>query len=196
MIGYARVSTDEQNPALQFDALDRAGCKRIFTDCASGARTNRPSSEETLGVLKKGDTLVVWKLDRLGRSLSHLITLISELEVRGVAFRSLSEAIDTGTAGGRLLFHVMGALAEFERTLISERTRAGMASAKSRGAVLGRPPKLSSDKIASAQRSLARNGRSVGEVATGLAVSRSTLRRAGVRSLKKIAEIGLIGGAQ
>jgi DNA invertase Pin-like site-specific DNA recombinase len=185
LIGYARVSTDEQNPALQFDALDRVGCKRIFTDYASGARMNRPALEETLGVLKNGDTLVVWKLDRLGRSLSHLIMLISELEVRGVAFRSLSEAIDTGTAGGRLLFHVMGALAEFERTLISERTRAGMASAKSRGAVLGRPPKLSSDQIASAQRSLARNRRSVREIATGLSVSRSTVRRAVVRSLKK-----------
>lgn len=185
MIGYARVSTDEQNPALQFDALDRAGCKRIFTDCASGARTNRPSLDEALGIVKQGDTLVVWKLDWLGRSLSHLITLISELEKRGVAFRSLSEAIDTGTAGGRLLFHVMGALAEFERTLISERTRAGMAAAKTRGALLGRPRKLSSDQVSSASRSLARSRRSIRDIASKLSVSRSTLRRAVVRSLKK-----------
>ncbi len=185
MIGYARVSTDEQNPALQFDALERAGCKRVFTDYASGARTNRPSLDAALGVLTPGDTLVVWKLDRLGRSLSHLIALISQLEARGVAFRSLSEAIDTGTAGGRLLFHVMGALAEFERTLISERTRAGMASAKLRGASLGRPRKLSPDQIASARRTLLATGRSVRDIANKLSVSRSTLRRAVVRALRK-----------
>ncbi|CAN1721667.1 e14 prophage; site-specific DNA recombinase [Hyphomicrobium sp. 1Nfss2.1] len=185
MIGYARVSTDEQNPALQFDALDLAGCKRIFTDYASGARTSRPSLDKVLCLAKRGDTLVVWKLDRLGRSLSHLITLISELEKRGVAFRSLSEAIDTGTAGGRLLFHVMGALAEFERALISERTRAGMAAAKTRGTALGRPRKLSSAQVSSASRSLARSRRSVRTIASKLAVSRSTLRRAVVRSLKR-----------
>jgi DNA invertase Pin-like site-specific DNA recombinase len=185
MIGYARVSTDEQNPALQFDALNHAGCKRIFTDFSSGARINRPSLEEALGVLKNGDTLVVWRLDRLGRSLSHLIALISELEARGVAFRSLSEAIDTGTAGGRLLFHVMGALAEFERALISERTRAGMASARSRGARLGRPRKLSSDQVVSARRLIARERQTVREIAVEYRVSRSTLRRAVVRSLKK-----------
>lgn len=142
MFGYARVSTDEQNPALQFDALKRAGCGRIFTEYASGARTNRPALEEVLRLLRSGDTLVTWKLDRLGRSLSHLISLVAELDSRGVAFRSLSEAIDTGTASGRLLFHVMGALAEFERALISERTRAGMAAARARGVVLGRPTKL------------------------------------------------------
>lgn len=185
MIGYARVSTDEQNPALQFDALRGAGCQRVFTDYASGARTSRPALDKVLADLKAGDVLVTWKLDRLGRSLSHLISLISRLETRGVAFRSLSEAIDTGTASGRLLFHIMGALAEFERALISERTRAGMAAAKLRGAVLGRPAKLSLDEIASARRSLVKAGRSVGDVATGLSVSRSTLRRAVVRSSKK-----------
>jgi len=185
MIGYARVSTDEQNPALQFDALHRADCKRIFTDYASGAQTSRPALNKALGLVRRGDTLVVWKLDRLGRSLSHLINLISELERRGVGFRSLSEAIDTETAGGRLLFHVMGALAEFERTLISERTRAGMAAAKTRGAVLGRPRKLSPAQVTSASRSLARSRRSVRDIASKLAVSRSTLRRAVVRSLKK-----------
>lgn len=185
MIGYARVSTDEQNPALQFDALQRAGCHRLFTDYASGARMSRPALDEVLGLVKRGDTLVVWKLDRLGRSLSHLISLISELDERGVAFRSLSEAIDTDTAGGRLLFHVMGALAEFERTLISERTRAGMAAAKTRGAALGRPRKLSSAQVLLARRSLTRSRRSVREIASKLSVSRSTLRRAVVRSLKK-----------
>lgn len=178
MIGYARVSTDEQNPALQFDALRRAGCHRVFTDYVSGARTRRPALDEALADLRAGDVLVTWKLDRLGRSLSHLIALISGLEAEGVAFLSLSEAIDTGTAGGRLLFHIMGALAEFERALISERTRAGMAAAKSRGAVLGRPRKLSSHDIASARRLLKRAGRGVGEIATELAVSRTTLRRA------------------
>lgn len=178
MIGYARVSTDEQSPALQFDALGRAGCERIFTDYASGARTTRPALGEALAYLKEGDTLVAWKLDRLGRSLSHLISLISQLEARGVAFRSLSEAIDTGTAGGRLLFHVMGALAEFERALISERTRAGMAAARARGAVLGRPSKLSTAQVSAARRSLAGSSRSVRDIATKMLVSTSTLRRA------------------
>lgn len=141
-IGYARVSTGEQNPALQFDALSQAGCERIFTDSASGASLDRPELGKALSELRSGDTLVTWKLDRLGRSLAHLIILITQLDARGVAFRSLSEAIDTGTASGRLLFHVMGALAEFERALISERTRAGMAAARARGRVIGRPPKL------------------------------------------------------
>lgn len=141
LIGYARVSTDEQNPALQFDALTNAGCQRIFADSASGAAPSRPALEQALSSLEFGDTLVVWKLDRLGRSLSHLIGLVAQMEDRGVALRSLSEAIDTSTASGRLLFHVMGALAEFERALISERTRAGMAAARARGAVIGRPPK-------------------------------------------------------
>lgn len=141
LIGYARVSTDEQNPALQFDALTRAGCARIFTDSASGALLNRPELDKALARLKPGDTLVTWKLDRLGRSLAHLISLVAQLEARGIAFCSLSEAIDTGTPSGRLLFHVMGALAEFERALISERTRAGMAAARARGSVIGRPTK-------------------------------------------------------
>lgn len=142
LIGYARVSTDEQNPALQFDALTRAGCKTIFTESASGAAVSRPALEKALSALRPGDTLVTWKLDRLGRSLSHLIGIVTLLECRGVAFRSLSESIDTETASGRLLFHVMGALAEFERALISERTRAGMAAARARGRNIGRPRKL------------------------------------------------------
>jgi len=143
-IGYARVSTDEQNPALQFDALAAAGCQKIFTEQASGALTSRPALNQALQFLEEGDTLVVWRLDRLGRSLSHLINLTMSLERRGITFQSLSEAIDSRTACGRLLFHIMGALAEFERALISERTKAGLIAAKARGAILGRPSKHSS----------------------------------------------------
>jgi DNA invertase Pin-like site-specific DNA recombinase len=140
MIGYARVSTAEQNLALQLDALRAVGCSRIFQDRSSGSIRERPQLTRALNHLRPGDTLVTWRLDRLGRSLHHLITLMKELNDVGVAFRSLSESIDTATASGRLLFHVMGALAEFERSLISERTKAGMASAKLRGKRLGRPP--------------------------------------------------------
>lgn len=144
MIGYARVSTNDQNLELQIDALNHAGCHRIFQDSGvSGVLAKRPALSNTLNCLERGDTLVTWRLDRLGRSLSHLIALVSELEDRGIAFRSLTEAIDTRTASGRLLFHVMGALAEFERSLISERTKAGMAAARARGKIFGRPAKSS-----------------------------------------------------
>lgn len=142
LIGYARVSTDEQSVDLQIDALVRAGCERIFQDTGfSGALQSRPALDEALMRARSGDTLVTWRLDRLGRSLSHLISLVTDLEKRGIAFRSLSDAIDTSTASGRLQFHMMGALAEFERSLISERTKAGMAAAKVRGVQLGRPIK-------------------------------------------------------
>lgn len=139
LIGYARVSTEDQRANLQLDALKRAGCAVVFEESASGACSNRPVLKEVLRTLRAGDTLITWRLDRLGRSLSHLIGVVSDLEVRGVAFRSLTEAIDTSSSGGRLLFHVMGALAEIERSLISERTKAGMAAARSRGAAIGRP---------------------------------------------------------
>jgi DNA invertase Pin-like site-specific DNA recombinase len=142
LIGYARVSTEEQNLDLQMDALRQAGCSRLYFDRGfSGALIRRPALDDALRTLQPNDTLVIWKLDRLGRSLSHLIVLIEGLEKRGVAFKSISEAIDTGNASGRLLFHVMGALAEFERSLISERTKAGMAAAKARGSPVGRPAK-------------------------------------------------------
>jgi DNA invertase Pin-like site-specific DNA recombinase len=141
LIGYARVSTDEQDAALQLDALINAGCGAVFQDKASGASACRPALDDALKHLKPGDTLVAWRLDRLGRSLQHLIAIVTTLEERRVGFRSLTEAIDTNTAGGRLLFHVMGALAEFERSLIAERTRAGMAAAKARGRHVGRPRK-------------------------------------------------------
>jgi DNA invertase Pin-like site-specific DNA recombinase len=142
LIGYARVSTDEQSVDLQIDALERAGCGRIYRDSGfSGVLRSRPALDEALACLKPGDTLVTWRLDRLGRSLAHLISLVSDLEKRGIAFKSLSEANYTSTASGRLQFHMMGALAEFERALISERTKAGMAAARSRGVQFGRPTK-------------------------------------------------------
>lgn len=129
LVGYARISTPEQNLDLQRDALKKCGCERTFTDVASGARTERQGLIEALDFLRSGDTLVVWKLDRLGRSLPHLIETVNALAVRQVGFRSLQEAIDTTTAGGKLIFHVFGALAEFERDLVRDRTRAGLSAA-------------------------------------------------------------------
>ena len=139
LIGYARVSTDDQIFALQEDALKKAGCKRIFYDKMSGAKAKRPGLEEALNYLRdEEDVLVVWRLDRLGRSLPHLIEIMSRLEERGIGFQSIQESIDTTTSGGRLIFHIFGALAEFERNLIRERTRAGLAAARARGMMGGR----------------------------------------------------------
>jgi DNA invertase Pin-like site-specific DNA recombinase len=126
LIGYARVSTQEQTLNLQQDALEKAGCNKIFTDTASGAKAERKGLEQALGYVRKGDTLVVWRLDRLGRSLPHLISTMTDLEERGIGFKSLTENIDTTTSGGKLIFHIFGALAEFERNLIRERTQAGL----------------------------------------------------------------------
>jgi DNA invertase Pin-like site-specific DNA recombinase len=175
--GYARVSTSDQNPALQLDALKAAGCERIFTDeGVSGGAMKRPALDKALATLKTGDVLVVWKLDRLGRSLSHLIQITKQLGERGIGFRSLSEAIDTTSASGRLLFHIVGALAEFERALISERTRAGVASARQRGTHLGRKPKLTPDQLDHA-RKLIDTGESPRHVAKSMGVSTATLYR-------------------
>jgi DNA invertase Pin-like site-specific DNA recombinase len=184
LIGYARVSTEEQNLALQWDALTRAGCEKIFQDEGiSGVTVNRPALSDALAALRPGDILVTWKLDRLGRSLAHLIDIIARLGEAEIGLRSLSEAIDTTTASGRLLFHVMGALAEFERALISERTRAGIAAARARGAVLGRPPKLT-DKEAREARALLESGAvSLAELAALFEVAPLTLERA----LKRLA---------
>src|SRR3954451_14871183 len=135
LIGYARISTTDQTLALQQDALKTAGCDRVFTDTASGSRTDRPGLAEALQYVRTGDTLVVWRLDRLGRSLVHLIQTVTQLQERGVHFRSLQEHLDTNTSGGKLVFHFFGALAEFERDLIRERTMAGLAAARSRGCV-------------------------------------------------------------
>jgi DNA invertase Pin-like site-specific DNA recombinase len=175
-IGYARVSTVDQNPALQQDALKAAGCEKVFTDEVSGSAIARRSLDRAIAALTPGDTLVVWKLDRLGRSLSHLVNLIAELGERGVTFLSLSDPIDTTNAGGRLVLHMMGALAEFERSLIVERTQAGIRSAKKRGVHLGRPPTLNPAQIAHA-RTLIEKGESPRAVARTIGVGKSTLYR-------------------
>ncbi|EFF8886618.1 recombinase family protein, partial [Escherichia coli] len=141
LIGYVRVSTNEQNTALQRNALESAGCELIFEDKASGKQTERPGLKKVLRMLSRGDTLVVWKLDRLGRSMRHLVVLVEELRDRGINFRSLADSIDTSTPMGRFFFHVMGALAEMERELIVERTRAGLDAARAEGRIGGRRPK-------------------------------------------------------
>src|SRR3712207_2462849 len=141
-IGYARVSTIEQNLDLQRDALKAAGCFKIIEDTVSGGKVQRSGLDRVRELLRKGDVLVVWRLDRLGRSLRHLIELMTELEGAGIGFRSLTEAIDTTTSGGKLVFHIFGALAEFERNLIRERTRAGLDAARARGRKGGRRKKL------------------------------------------------------
>lgn len=176
-IGYARVSTTDQDLALQRDALAAAGCRRLFTDTMSGAKAARPGLDECLAFLHPGDTLVVWRLDRLGRSLTDLLALAGHLDGAGVHLHSLTEAIDTATPGGRLVFTVFGALAQFERELMVERTKAGLESARARGRVGGRPPALTPDGVAAA-RTLRAQGSSWPAIATALGVSRSTVIRA------------------
>ncbi len=178
-IGYARVSSGEQNFDLQRDALIVAGCGMIHEDeGVSGVARRRPGLDRALATLKQGDTLVTWRLDRLGRSLPHLIELVSALQDRGCGFVSLNEAIDTSYAGGKLVFHIMGALAEFERALIVERTRAGMTSARKRGRHLGRPRVLSSAQLDKAREEIAGDRETTASMASLLGVSRSTLWRA------------------
>ena len=145
-IGYARVSTYEQNLDLQTDALEKAGCEQVFHDQISGAKTKRPGFDEALSYLRSGNILVVWRLDRLSRSLKHLIETVNLLEEKGIGFQSLQESIDTTTSGGKLIFHIFGALAEFERNLIRERTQAGLAAARARGRKGGRPKSLDKKK--------------------------------------------------
>ena len=173
LIGYARVSTAEQNTALQTDALRNAGCERVFEDTASGAKSDRPGLAAALAYLRDGDVLAVWRLDRLGRSLPHLIETIGALEARGVGFRSLTESIDT-TPGGRLIFHVFGALGQFERDLIRERTKAGLSAAAARGRKGGRKPVVTADKLQRAREHMA-NGLNVREAAARLKVSKTVL---------------------
>lgn len=176
-LGYARVSTLDQHLELQEDALAKAGCEKIFRDVASGAIDSRKGLTEAIEFARRGDTLVVWKLDRLGRSLKHLIETVNLLKERGVGLMSLQEKIDTTTPGGKLIFHVFGALAEFERELIRERTNAGLKAARARGRLGGRPPILTSKQIEMAQRLLNDPAVSVAEVCRTLQVSRSTLYR-------------------
>ncbi|KWH40553.1 recombinase family protein [Burkholderia stagnalis] len=175
-LGYARVSTEEQSLDLQLAALSTAGCMQVFTDHGiSGAAQERPGLRALLNVAQPGDTLVVWRLDRLGRSLSHLIQLMTDLQHRGVEFQSLNEAIDTRTPTGRFMFHMIAALAEFERALIAERTRAGMSAARQRGQRIGRPPALTPDQVAVARQMI--HGHSMEEVADHFDVHAVTIRR-------------------
>ena len=174
-IGYARVSTIEQNVAPQIDQLEKAGCDRIFRDKASGAKTERPGLQEALDFLREGDSLVVWRLDRLGRSLKHLLETVNMLEERGIGFRSLQESIDTTTSSGRLIFHIFGALAEFERNLIRERTMAGLRAARARGRVGGRPRKLDSKKTELAYKLYDERKYTVKEISQILGISKPTL---------------------
>lgn len=174
LVGYARVSTADQNPDLQRDALSAAGCARVFEDEASGARADRPGLAQALDYARDGDILVVWKLDRLGRSLSHLIEAVAGLEARNVGFRSLTEDIDTTTPGGRLVFHLFGALGEFERDLIRERTRAGLAAAAARGRKGGRKPVATPERIDRARAMIAR-GLTVREAAARLRIGKTAL---------------------
>lgn len=177
MIGYSRVSTGDQTQALQDDALNEAGCERIFTDTASGATAERPQLSAALDYLRPGDVLCVWRLDRLGRSLKHLIEVVSQLEDRQVGFRSLHEHIDTTTPSGKLTFHLFGALAEFERELIRERTKAGLTAARARGRNGGRKPSLNPRKVALAQHMYDKGDTTVAEIAADLGVSRATVYR-------------------
>jgi DNA invertase Pin-like site-specific DNA recombinase len=178
-VGYARVSTGEQTLDLQLDALAKAGCGKVFEETASGAKADRVVLAKLLGYLRAGDTLVVWRLDRLGRSLGHLIATVAELAERGVGFRSLTERIDTTTSGGKLVFHVFGALAEFERDLVRERTQAGLAAARARGRLGGRPRKLGDPKKLALALALYDGGRAdVATICATLGVSRATLYRA------------------
>ncbi|MCJ0895329.1 recombinase family protein [Rhodococcus sp. ARC_M5] len=175
-LGYARVSTSEQTSVGQEDALRDAGCYRVWTDVASGATTARPQLDALLDALRPGDTLAVWRLDRLGRSLPHLLETVDALQQRGVGFKSLTESIDTTTSGGRLIFSIFGALAEFERNLIRERTNIGLKAARERGRTGGRPPKLTPVKLQQAVRMRA-DGLDLNEIAGVLGVSRTTLYR-------------------
>jgi len=178
LLGYARVSTTEQNPDLQVDELAAAGCWKVWTDHASGALDRRPQLDAVLEQLRPGDTLVVWRLDRLGRSLRHLIEVVTRLDERGVGFRSLRESIDTTTAGGRLVFHLFGALAQFEREIIRDRTVAGLAAARARGRVGGRPPKLSAEQVRQARRMYDARELTVEQIGAVLGVSRTSIYRA------------------
>jgi DNA invertase Pin-like site-specific DNA recombinase len=180
LVGYARVSTQDQTLDLQKDALEKAGCRKLFTDTASGAKAERKGLEEALAYVREGDTLVVWRLDRLGRSLNHLIETVADLDGRKIGFKSLTESIDTTTSGGKLVFHIFGALAEFERDIIRERTQAGLQAARARGRLGGRRRAKALDtpkKVAMAQALYADKANPVGDICKTLNVSRATLYR-------------------
>ncbi|WP_251862452.1 recombinase family protein [Clostridium sp. Marseille-Q2269] len=177
LIGYARVSTQDQHLELQKDALEKAGCEKIFTDIASGAKTERKGLEEALTYLRKGDILVVWRLDRLGRSLKHLIEVVNDLSEKNIGFQSLQEKIDTTTSGGKLIFHIFASLAEFERDIIRERTNAGLKAARARGRIGGRPRVMDNKKISMAKALVNDPNNSIKDICETLNVSKATLYR-------------------
>jgi DNA invertase Pin-like site-specific DNA recombinase len=176
LIGYARVSTQDQNLMLQIEALTKAGCGKIFEDKMSGSRAERPGLTKALEILRAGDALVVWKLDRLGRSVKQLVDLVAGIQQQGVQFKSLTDSIDTGTTSGRFFFHIMASLAEMERELTAERTRAGLEIARQLGRKGGRKPLMTESKIKSAKKLLA-SGVLARDVAKDLGVSLPTLYR-------------------
>lgn len=175
--GYARVSTNDQTTDLQRDALEKAGCDRILTDVASGTKTRRPELNHMLDLLREGDTVVVWKLDRLGRSVRNLVDLMTTFDEKGVQFRSLTESIDTSTPGGTLVFNIFGSLAQFERDLIRERTRAGLEAARARGRKGGRPAKLDEKQVREVRRLYGSRTVTVDQIAAMMHVGRSTVYR-------------------
>lgn len=186
LLGYARVSTTDQDASLQIDALNAADCYRVFVDTMSGSLQHRPELDKLLDQLRPGDTLVVWRLDRLGRSIRHLIDQLHGLAERGIGFRSLQETIDTTSPGGRLVFHVFAALAEFERDLIKERTNAGLAAARARGRTGGRPSRLSADQVRTARRLYEQQDMTVAQIGDVLGVSRTTIYRAIARHTEPV----------
>jgi DNA invertase Pin-like site-specific DNA recombinase len=175
LIGYARVSTDDQNLDLQKDALTRAGCEKILEDHQSGAKAERPGLKSVLQYAREGDTLVVWRLDRLSRSLKDLIEMVSQLESRGIGLKSLHESLDTSSSSGKLIFHIFGALAEFERNLIRERTQAGLQAARARGRKGGRPKALNADKRALAVQLYGDRKHTVKQICQMMGISKPTL---------------------
>lgn len=175
LIGYARVSTDDQNLNLQRDALNQVGCECIYEDKISGAKADRLGLHEATGYARHGDTLVVWRLDRLSRSLKDLIDMVALLESRGIGLKSLHEAIDTLSSSGKLIFHIFGALAEFERNLIRERTQAGLNAARARGRTGGRPRSLSKDKQALAIKLYDEKTYTIKQICTMMGISKPTL---------------------
>jgi len=176
-IGYARVSTREQNPSLQIDALKQAGCERIFQDVASGAKSSRPELDKLLAEARTGDTIIIWKLDRLGRSLRHLVELVETLSAQKIGLKSLNDPVDTTHAQGRLIFNLFASLAEFERDLIVERTHAGLASARARGRKGGARYKMTPAKLRLAVASMGTAQTHVGDLCRELGITRQTLYR-------------------
>lgn len=176
LVGYARVSTQDQNLELQLKALKKIGCKKLCQDQISGARNNRPGLQLALEVLRKGDTLVVWKLDRLGRTVKGLVDLVNKLHQNGAHFKSITDNVDTSTPSGRFFFHIMASLAQMERELVAERTRAGLAAARAQGRIGGRKRKMTKSKVESAKKLLA-SGTLPKDVARNLGISIPTLYR-------------------